>query len=415
MIPIHPAGSDQNPPPPPPGTNPNAPPANHPREHQPTNDYLKIATLNMRGRTSNIGGFRREKWFEIYGVLAKNKIAVLAIQESHLTDELATNINTAFKTKMHLTHSPLPETNNAAGVALVFNKGLINIDKITYETVIPGRAILTTIPWHANKSFKILNIYAPNDANANEKFWNTLDQKTTNTPHLKPDVILGDFNLVEDSLDRLPCHPDDPSAVAALGNLKYNLGLIDGWRRTNPNQREYSHQHAPNASQGRIDRIYVTNDILGSTNDWAIHPSTIETDHWIASAKISTPEAPLIGRGRWQIPLYVLENKDIIEDIDNRCKLALLQIESTRYRRTNDSNPQTIFANLKSEITNTCRNRAKVLHPTIKSKIEKLKSRLDSVNNNPHIQEDDKMLESIVIKTEMLELERTLFEKPSTH
>jgi hypothetical protein len=40
----------------------------------------------------------------------------------------------------------------------------------------------------------------------------------------------------------------------------------------------------------------------------------------------------------------------------------------------------------------------------------KLKKRLDEVNNNILIPEEDKMLESIVVKTEILELERILFE-----
>ena len=57
-----------------------------------------------------------------------------------------------------------------------------------------------------------------------------------------------------------------------------------------------------------------------------------------------------------------------------------------------------------------CRARVRVIHPTITNKIEKLKKRLNAVNNDPLTQEEDKMLESIVIKTEMLELERILFE-----
>ena len=282
----------------------------------------------MRGRTSTTGGIHRNKWFEINGVLNRNKIAILAIQESHLTEELASNINSNFETKLALIHSQLPETNNAAGVAFVFNKAMIDTDKITHENMIPGRAILTTVPWHGEKSFNILNVYAPNDTKSNEKFWESINDITTSNPQQKPDIILGDFNLVEDSIDRLPCHSDDPLAVAALGNLKANLNLVDGWRRTYPDQREYSHQHIPNTSQGRIDRIYITNDLLESTEEWTIHPSTIETDHWIASAKISSPEAPLIGKGRWQIPLYLLENEEIIEDIDNKCKMALQQIEA---------------------------------------------------------------------------------------
>lgn len=349
MIPTHLAGQNLDPP------MDTTYPTTHLRECPPINDYLKVATLNMRGRTSNTGGFRREKWFEIYGVLNRNRIAVLAIQESHLTEELANQINASFETKLTLFQSPLPESNNAAGVAIVINKGLLIADKITHETLIPGRAILVTVPWHADKSIKILNVYAPNETNENEKFWETLNEKFTANPRLKPDTMLGDFNLVEDSLDRLPCHSDNPSAVAALGNLKSNLNLVDGWRRTYPDQREYTHQQASNASQGRIDRIYITNNLLSSTNEWNIHPSSIETDHWLASANILTPDAPLIGRGRWQIPLYILKNEDINEAIETKCKLAMDQIVATRHRRTNTTNPQTIFARLKTEITDVCR------------------------------------------------------------
>ena len=378
--------------------------------NKPTRDFLKIATLNMRGRTSTIGGYRREKWFEIYGVINTTKTAILAIQEAHLTDELAENVSRAFETKLALYHSPLPETRNAAGVAIVINKKILNADNVTCEEIIPGRAILATLTWHAGTQIKILNIYAPNDVRANENFWEKLNEKTASNPNLKPDIMLGDFNLVEDSLDRLPCHTDDANAVAALGELKSNLNLTDGWRNTHPDQREYTHQHAPNASQGRIDRIYITHDLLRPAKDWKIDSPPIETDHWIASVKISTTDAPLIGKGRWQIPTYLLENEEIMEEINEKGKKTLNNIVATRYRRTDTINPQTIFANFKTEIREMCRTHAKKIHPTITNKIEKLKKRLNEVNNNQLIPEDDKMLESIVVKTEILELERILYE-----
>ena len=228
--------------------------------------------------------------------------------------------------------------------------------------------------------------------------------------YLRPNVMLGDFNLVEDSLDRLPCHPDDAGAVSALGELKGNLNLIDGWRHTHPDRREYTHQHAPNTSQGRIDRIYIARDLLEPSKEWRIDSSTIETDHWIASVKILIPEAPLIGRGRWQIPTYLFENKDLMKKINELGKKALEDCDAVRYRRSAANNPQTIYSKFKTDVTDLCRSQAEVTHPTITNKIEKLKRRLNAVNNNEFVPEDNKMLESIVIKTEILELERILFE-----
>ena len=339
-----------------------------------------------------------------------HRVAVLAVQETHLMDELAETFSTLFETRLKMFHSPLPETNNAAGVAIVINKSLVDSGGVTCEVLIPGRAILATIPWHAGSTMKVLNVYAPNSPCNNELFWEELDVITSTNASRRPDVMLGDFNLVEDSLDRIPCHPDSANAVAALGVLKGNLDLVDGWRRTFPDRREYSHLHTPNASQGRIDRIYVTSDLLGPATDWEISSTTVETDHWMVSAKVTTPEAPEIGRGRWQIPTYLLDNDGILESINTLGKRAQDEMERARFRRSQAENPQTIFARLKFAVREMCRTHAKRIHPTITNKIEKLKGKLNAINNDPLLPEDDKMLDSLIVRTEILELERTLFE-----
>ena len=122
-----------------------------------------------------------------------SRTAILAIQEAHLTDELAENINKTFETKIKVLYSPLPETRNAAGVAIVINRGLLDANKVTCTEIIPGRAILATVSWHANTQIKILNVYAPNEPGNNENFWTNINEITTTNPHLKPDVMLGDF------------------------------------------------------------------------------------------------------------------------------------------------------------------------------------------------------------------------------
>jgi len=376
----------------------------------PARDYLKVATLNIRGRTSTARGFRQEKWFEIPGLMNAHRIAILGVQEAHLTEELANGVSSVFEARLKLFHSPLPESSNAAGVAIVVNKGLVNADAMTCETLIPGRVLMVTVPWHASETFKILNVYAPNDHKNNECFWETLNETIEDRPHLKPDVMLGDFNLVEDALDRIPCHPDNANAVAALGELKSNTDLVDGWRRTHPDKRGYTHHHAPNASQGRIDRIYITNRLLQPSSDWNIESTLVETDHWLASARITTPDAPVIGRGRWQIPAYIFENEKIMQEINERGKSMQDGILRNKFRRSNSRNPQTIFAEFKSEVTALCRGQEKRIRPTITNKIENLKRKLEETNNDPFSAEDDRMLSSIEVRTEILELERVLYE-----
>ncbi len=69
--------------------------------------------------------------------------------------------------------------------------------------------------------------------------------------------MAGDFNMVEDSLDRLPAHSDQENTTDALDNLKQLLGLEDGWRNTFPQKIAFTYlQSNGSKSQSRIDRIY---------------------------------------------------------------------------------------------------------------------------------------------------------------
>jgi hypothetical protein len=99
-------------------------------------------------------------------------------------------------------------------------------------------------------------IYAPNSPAENQAFWESLLLRWTTCNLPKPDLFLGDFNLVEDAIDRLPCHSDHNGATQALQDVKSTLHLIDGWRRTNPTSKAYTYQQKETGSQSRIDRIY---------------------------------------------------------------------------------------------------------------------------------------------------------------
>jgi len=107
------------------GTPPNHPtqlPVVQAQPRQIKREFLKITSLNIRGRVSTIGGFRQEKWFKIYNLLNLHRIALLAIQESHLTDKLARDVNSAFNSKLKVFYSSLPNNNNAVGVVIVVNR-----------------------------------------------------------------------------------------------------------------------------------------------------------------------------------------------------------------------------------------------------------------------------------------------------
>lgn len=91
----------------------------------------------------------------------------------------------------------------------VLNKELTIVEKITMEEVIPGKAAMLTIPWNNDKKLRILNIYAPNDPTDSGNFWREITAEIERKKLQCPSVILGDFNIVDDSLDRLPNKADN--------------------------------------------------------------------------------------------------------------------------------------------------------------------------------------------------------------
>ncbi|KAF8209186.1 hypothetical protein K438DRAFT_1960920 [Mycena galopus ATCC 62051] len=151
-----------------------------------------------------------------------------------------------------------PDHPNSAGVTLVLNKDITNIEGVETWEIIPGRALLAKIPWYGEITLTVLAIYAPSgDMKLNKEFWDELTRIWTTQNLPVPDTVLGDMNIVEDAIDRLPHHLDDEAAVSALANFKYLLGLKDGWRMMNPDEKVYTYTHN-NGAHSRIDRANTT-------------------------------------------------------------------------------------------------------------------------------------------------------------
>ena len=198
-----------------------------------TKATLKIASLNMRGRGN-------DKWNHINQIIRDKKIGVLVAQETHLDDNQVDHLHSLFDKRIKIHHTIDPHRPNAKGVAIILNKEITNTQNVVTTEIIPGRALLVQIPWHTNLIIKILAVYAPNTVAENEAFWNAILEKWQRDHIPKPDLMIGDYNLVESSIDRLPCHTDNALPVMALQNLKSMLLLHDGWRRTHPTKKAYT-------------------------------------------------------------------------------------------------------------------------------------------------------------------------------
>ncbi|KAI0341942.1 DNase I-like protein, partial [Trametopsis cervina] len=340
---------------------------------------IRVATLNMKGRGQSIPtpsdprGISA-KWLAINQLVREQKTAVLAIQETHLSNEHVDDLQSLFGNRIHIIHSPAPERPTAnAGVAFVLNKERLEVSLTTSTVVIPGRAMALNLVWHNDVPLTILNVYAPNSPTENERFWRDIAGKISRGECHKPDIILGDFNVVEDSSDRLPPHPDHRGATQALSDLYTSLGLLDAWRNDNPSDRLYTYVPDNGSALSRLDRIYLNQRHARTATDWAAEPiAGIPTDHLMVSVSLSDARIPFVGPGRWVIPKTILSDYSFTKYVMEKGRQLLDAFPSPRHR-DNTCNAQTLWTEFKSDLRHKARALAKINIPKLAKRIEKLK------------------------------------------
>ncbi|PPR04574.1 hypothetical protein CVT24_012027 [Panaeolus cyanescens] len=348
-----------------------------------TRAYLTISSLNING-----GGSRstQDKWENMNQIIREDKLDILAIQETHITNQKIIELHTRYP-RLHIINSSDEERPNARGVAIILNKHRTRWRESNTTEIIPGQAITMTLPWKQNESLNILAIYAPNSDGEQTKFWGNLYAKYQENPHLpRPDIMLGDFNLVEDAMDRNPPHRDPEPVVNIFQNFKLEHNLQDAWRNEYPDDLEFTYmqfQNTTRKSQSRLDRIYVKGDIMGMCYDWHNKHSGIRSDHKLISMKLEDPLAPYIGKGRWAMPHFVIQNKSLMNEIKEIGRKYLTEMKTTVSTRNQDQaqrkNPQEIHEEFKQTIQDKVRTYTRTAVPKLEKLIERKTRELSEI------------------------------------
>ncbi|TEB23808.1 DNase I-like protein [Coprinellus micaceus] len=307
----------------------------------------------------NGGGSNRSeaKWANINYLLKSESINILALQETHLTEEASNLLGQKFN-RFRILASPHPtHPTNRGGVAILINKHNTRWESAISEEIIPGRALLAKFELNDGGRLNILAVYAPSgDDTANAEFWTLLSSRLTDTGIRHIDIMLGDMNMVENRYDRFPPHPDRQSVVDALQHMKTSWDLRDGWKVLNPDKNDHTFQtkrrNGQINSRSRIDRIYVRDALIDRCDEWRISETGVGTDHSLVSVYFTPKGTPFVGPGRSSVPDFILEYPDVRRGILARAKAAADQIHqfARLNNRTNESNPQTIWHTLKREI-----------------------------------------------------------------
>ncbi|KAF8494744.1 Endonuclease/exonuclease/phosphatase, partial [Russula emetica] len=296
-----------------------------------------------------------EKWSTVTRTMNKHKIAILAIQETHLDPSRLNDILSLFGHKVHIIASYDPDSPRAsAGVAFAINKKLIKTNEFTSYELHKGRALALRIKWHEMET-TLLNVYAPNNRREHPKFWENIENEQRTRRMRRPNFMLGDLNVTEDNIDRSPAHPDDPGAVSALRELRHKWELEDTWRHAHPNDRSFTYRASANNCQilSRLDRIYIARDTAQYTLNWKMTPTPTPTDHWLVMVKYAPGNAPHIGSGRWTWPIASLQNDKLMLKVTARGTQLQNDIDRIKQENTDRSisNPQTLWHEFKTNIS----------------------------------------------------------------
>ncbi|KAF5338264.1 hypothetical protein D9611_014618 [Ephemerocybe angulata] len=256
--------------------------------------------------------------------------------------------------------------------------------------------------------------------------------------------MVGDFNVVEDALDRIPPKAGKEPTVNALRDLKQTLSLIDGWRKENPEEKAYTWKQVsvdpesdadePDSDsdeepdeevddesgdefggeneirdgcvrRSRIDRIYVQRGLYKSTRNWETYePTVINTDHELVMVTYYDLDSPYIGTGRWQMPGFLLKNKEYLKYANIECKKAEKKMKEWNDQSIGTDNRQTTFAKLKVALQEA-RDMARVMIPRTKAKIKSLKDDLKAVLNDTTVPDRQRSARAQTIETSMNKLE----------
>jgi len=158
--------------------------------------------------------------------------------------------------------------------------------------------------------YTLLNIYAPNEKKSRNVFFDTLSELLIqNAQGVK--VIGGDFNEINDQIDRKTISKSKITLNTHLKNLIKNNKLTDIWRVINPSKLHFTWRRKNKTEMSLIDFWLIDSNIVPLVYSTDIRPAIIQTtDHMAISIKLKLPGSR--GPGFWKLNNSLLSDTGYI-------------------------------------------------------------------------------------------------------
>ena len=259
-------------------------------------DKIKLLSMNCRG----LGDIRKRR--DVMHYVRNLKYDVVFLQDTHLTPKAIPFFDTLWKgTCFHSCFS-----SRSRGTSILFNRSL-QYTLITDKSSECGNFHMVSCQIN-NETYLFVNVYGPNEDKP--AFYEELNG---HIGQFNVDFIIlaGDLNFVmnPDADSLYYVGENNIRAKQAFKNLSYKYNLIDAWRQVHPNDRKYTWRRNTPFKAGRLDMVFVSDDLLNTLSDIDIIPG-YRTDHNAVTLSVCRKQRR--GNGLWKFNTSLLAEDDYI-------------------------------------------------------------------------------------------------------
>lgn len=280
---------------------------------------LKVASLNVQGLRNP------KKRNTLFRQFKKNKLDIIALQETYLLIEDKHLIEKAWDGPFHITEG----TKHSKGLLTLFNNSFKEED-IAY-TFVNDRLIFSAINFDDNP-LVIGNIYGPCEEKEKMVFFKEL----TNIIEIHVDkenaswLLMGDMNITKHKhLDLISGFPHSIKSIAEFNTFTNHFNLVDVWRLQNKSKKEYTwcRKNSRNLSFSarRLDYIFTNSNLFPFSQDASIQNFGF-SDHRLVSLTFDFCSCER-GPPSFKLNVNLLKDLHFINNVKN-------EIEETKTKNT---------------------------------------------------------------------------------
>lgn len=234
---------------------------------------------------------------------------ILILIETHhkVLDEISPLLHAHLKDSA-VVHTEASAGDPYAGIVVLISRRL---SLLSYTAIIPGRLLNFKIKCF-KKVYNISTVYGYTGQNASQtKMKYITDELAKYHKTSDNNIVLGDFNFVDNDLDRsnqmrTGKNQVDNALSKVWSAFTDSFDLSDPFRVRNPRKRAFSYLHTQNNSKSRIDRLYVNDENCCDILHYSHVHTKFKRAHRIV--KFTIKEECERGPGFWKMNTSVLHD-----------------------------------------------------------------------------------------------------------